>query len=132
MYRLRCWRSWTKPCWERHTGTLQTAGRVGWDPAAQGSGEQETAPPPLTSIGFGWVDGGCRPWPLSKQRPWTESRGASGLFPGMAVARTAKILVGVGGHFGGFGLWPCLAEGGGINPGWINQGPSAVPRELTT
>ena len=86
----------------------------------------------MTSIGFGWVDGGGRPWPLSKQRPWTESRGASGLFPGMAVARTAKILVGVGGHFGGFGLWPCLAEGGGINPGWINQGPPAVPRKLTT
>ena len=55
----------------------------------------------------------------------------SGLFPGTAVPRTAKIPVGVGGQFGGFGLWPSLAAGGGINPGWINQGPSAVPRELT-
>ena len=32
------------------------------------------------------VDGGGRPWPLSKRRPWTESRGASGLFPGTARA----------------------------------------------
>ena len=110
---------------------LQTAGRVGGDPAAQDSGKREAAPPPLTSIRFGWVDGGGRPWPLSKQRPWTESREASGLFPGTAVPRTAKIPVGVGGQFGGFGLWPSLSAGGGINPGWINQGPSAVPRELT-
>ena len=128
---MRCWRSRTKPWWERHTGTLQTAGRVGGDPAAQDSGEREAAPPPLTSIEFGWVDGEGRPWPLSKQRPWTESRGASGLFPGTAVPWTAKIPVGVGGQFGGFGLWPSLAAGGGINPGWINQGPSALPRELT-
>ena len=47
---------------------LQTAGRVGGDPAAQDSGKREAAPPPLTSIRFGWVDGGGRPWPLSKQR----------------------------------------------------------------
>ena len=126
---MRCWRSRTKPWWERHTGMLQTAGRVGGDPAAQDSGKREAAPPPLTSIRFGWVDGGGRPWPLSKQRPWTESRGVSGLFPGTAVPRTAKIPVGVGGQFGGFGLWPSLSAGGGINPGWINQGPSAVPRE---
>ena len=85
---------------------LQTAGRVGGDPAAQDSGKREAAPPPLTSIRFGWVDGGGRPWPLSKQRTWTESRGASGLFPGTAVPWTAKIPVGVGGQFGGFGLWP--------------------------
>ena len=26
---------------------------------------------------------------------------------------------------------PPSQAGGGINPGWINQGPSAVPRELT-
>ena len=82
-------------------------------------------------MGFGWVDGGGRPWPLSKQRPWTESRGASGLFPGTAEPWTAKIPVGVVGQFARFGLWPSLAAGGGINPGWINQGPSAVPRELT-
>ena len=53
------------------------------------------------------------------------------IFPGTAVPWTAKIPVGVGGQFGGFGLWPSLAAGFGINPGWINQGPSAVPRELT-
>ena len=28
-------------------------------------------------------------------------------------------------------MWPSLAAGGGFNPEWINQGPSAVPRELT-
>ena len=37
----------------------------------------------------------------------------------------------MGGQFARFALWPSLAAGGGINPGWINQGPSAVPRELT-
>ena len=47
------------------------------------------------------------------------------------VPQTAKVPVGVGEQFGDFGLWPPHAAGGGINPGWINQGPSAVRRELT-
>ena len=74
---------------------------------------------------------GDAPWPLAKQRPWTESRGASGLSRARPVPQTAKVPVGVGGQFGGFGLWPSHAAGVGINPGWITQGPSAVPRELT-
>lgn len=48
-----------------------------------------------------------------------------------SVPQTAKVPFGVDRQFGGFGLWPSLAADGGINPGWINQGPSAVPRELT-
>ena len=47
-----------------------------------------------------------------------------------SVPQTAKVPVGVDRQFGGFGLWPSHAAGGGINPGWINQGPSAVPRDL--
>ena len=58
--------------------------------------------------------------------PWSEWA-----FPGHSCAMAATIPVGVGGQFAGFGLWPSLAAGGGINHGWINQGPSAVPRELT-
>ena len=48
------------------------------------------------------------------------------------VPQTAQVPVGVGGQFGGlrFVAVP-RSRGGGINPGWINQGPSAVPRELT-
>ena len=48
------------------------------------------------------------------------------------VPQTAQGPVGVGGQFGGlrFVAVP-RSRGGGINPGWINQGPSAVPRELT-
>ena len=50
-----------------------------------------------------------------------------------SMPQTAKVPIGVDRQFGGFGLWPSHAAGGGggINPGWINQGPSAVPRELT-
>ena len=47
-----------------------------------------------------------------------------------SVPQTTKVPVGVDRQFGGFGLWPSHAAGGGINPGWINQGPSAVPRDL--
>ena len=48
------------------------------------------------------------------------------------VPQTAQVPVGVGGQFGGlrFVAVP-RSRGGGINPGWINQGPSALPRELT-
>ena len=48
-----------------------------------------------------------------------------------SVPQTTKVPVGVDRQFGGFGLWCSHAVGAGINPGWINQGPSAVPRELT-
>ena len=48
-----------------------------------------------------------------------------------SVPQTAKVPIRVDRQFGGFGLWPSLAAGGGFNPEWINQGPSAVRRELT-
>ena len=50
------------------------------------------------------------------------------------VPETAQVPVGVGGAVRGLWFVAVPRSGGGrvgINPGWINQGPSAVPRELT-
>ena len=112
----------------RHAADCWPSGR---GPSSSDSGEREVAPPPLTSIGFGWVDGGGHPWPLSKQRPWTESRGESGLFPGTAGPGPPRSPLGWAGSSVSLVCGPPSQRGGGINPGWINQGPSAVPRELT-
>ena len=68
---------------------------------------------------------------ISKQRTWMESHGVNGFSRARPMPQNPKGPVEVGGQFRGFGLWPSHAVGVGINPGLINQGPTAVPRELT-
>ena len=126
-YRVRCWRSRTKPWWESRTDAAD-CWPSGPGPSRSGPWRAGGGSAPIYVNRGGCVDGGDAPGLFRRRDPGQESSGASGLPRARPVPQTPKVHRWAGRAVRG--LWfVALPRSGWGQP--RAQGPSAVPRELT-